>query len=167
MTDEAVVTSADIEALIEAELLVFNSAKLVEAQFELTGEPIITTPGLPEAGPLASKLAGLRAALGFLEGQTTIGKLEGDAFALADLQFAVDTIWLAYGLGRVKGAILWDVHASRVGQSPQGMAIGQILAAAGALGVRHPREVAGLMRFEPAPSQCVTPNFQQRAVNVG
>lgn len=59
MTDEAVVTSADIEALIEAELLVFNSAKLVEAQFELTGEPIITTPGLPEAGPLASKLAGL------------------------------------------------------------------------------------------------------------
>lgn len=157
-------TAADIEAMIEAELLVLNSAKLVQAQLELTGVSISTTPGVPEAGPLASKLAGLRAALGFLEGQTTIGNLEGVAFALADLQFAVDTMWLAYGLARAKGAILADVHAGRVGPSPHKSAIGRILADVGAPSVRHPREPAGLMRFEPSPSPLVAPDFKAAAV---
>lgn len=104
----------ELRSLLVAGVLVVNSVMMTEEQLVATGVKPPVAPVLPPPDVIDARIRALRAAVATLEVDLGVNVISNIARTLAELQFALDGIYLAFGLGAAKPLLLNEVHALRM-----------------------------------------------------
>ena len=104
----------ELRSLVDAGVLVVNSVLMAEAQLVATSVKLPVAPVLPPPDALDARMSALRAAVTTLSVDLNVNHLNNIARTLAELQFALDGVFVAFGLGAAKPLLLNEVHTFRM-----------------------------------------------------